>query len=92
MSIIKQTIYQSRKNKEKELEIKLYNLKNLLVDFEACDYFGVYKSDDCDDEFLVYEEWKSEEDYVASQDSEAYKSFQKTYDELVLKKHNLPVF
>jgi quinol monooxygenase YgiN len=92
LSIIKQTIYQSRKNKEKELEKKLYNLKNLLVDFDACNCFAVCKSDDCDDEFLVYEEWKSEETYTASQNSEAYLTFQKTYDELVLKKHNLPVF
>ncbi|WP_428025300.1 antibiotic biosynthesis monooxygenase family protein [Arcobacter sp.] len=91
MSIIKQTIYLARKTKEKDLEKKLYNLKSTLLDIKGCVYFEIYKSDDCDDEFLVYEEWDSEEFYTNSLSSESYKTFQKSYDELVLKKHNLPV-
>jgi len=92
LSIIKQTIYLARKNREKDLEKKLYSLKNLLLDLEDCICFEVYKSDDCDDEFLVYEEWSSEDSLKTSQVNVAYESFQKTYDELILKRHNLPTF
>jgi quinol monooxygenase YgiN len=91
LSIIKQTIYLARKTKEKDLEKKLYNLKNSLLDMKGCIYFEVYKSDDCDDEFLIYEEWDSEELYTSSLSSEAYVSFEKYCDTLVLKKHNLPI-
>ncbi|WP_419764384.1 MAG: antibiotic biosynthesis monooxygenase family protein [Arcobacter sp.] len=91
MSIIKQTIYLARKTKEKDLEKKLYTLKNLLLDMKGCIYFEVYKSDDCDDEFLIYEEWDSEELYTSSLSSEAHITFQKYCDSLVLKKHKLPV-
>lgn len=91
MSIIKQTIYLARKTKEQDLEKKLYNLKNLLLDMKGCIYFEVYKSDDSDDEFLVYEEWECEEFHSSSLSSEAYITFQKSYDTLVLKRHNLPI-
>ena len=91
MSIIKQTIYLARKTKENDLEKNLYNLKNSILNLDGCLYFEVYKSDDCDNEFLVYEEWESEENFTNSCSNEAYNSFHKIYDELVLKKHNLPV-
>lgn len=91
MSIIKQTIYLARKTKEKDLEKKLYNLKNLLLDMKGCIYFEVYKSDDCNDEFLIYEEWDSDELYTSALSCEGYVTFQKSYDKLVLKRHNLPV-
>lgn len=91
MNFRKQVIYIARRTKELHLEVELFNLQKLSLKDEFCEYFEVYKSDDCKEEFLVYEEWKSEDSYKESLKKKPYLSFMTKYDELVLKKESLPI-
>lgn len=91
MELKKQIIYIARKSKELYLEVELFNLQKASLKNRACLYFEVYKSDDCKEEFLVYEEWESEESYKENEKTKAYLEFIKKYDELILKKENLPI-
>ena len=90
MSFIKQTIFIARKGKELHLEVELFNLQSKVLKQSGSLYFEVYKSDDCNDEFLVYEEWNFEDDYKKYLESPLNLEFQKTSIEFVLKKENLP--
>lgn len=91
MNFRRQIIYIARKSKELHLEVELFNLQKLSLKDTFCEYFEVYKSDDCKEEFLVYEEWQSEESYKESLKKVPYLNFMKKYDELVLKKESLPI-
>ena len=91
MNFRKQIIYIARKSKELHLEVELFNLQKLSLKQISCLYFEVYKSDDCKEEFLVYEEWENEESYKENLKSKAFLNFMKKYDELVLKKESLPI-
>lgn len=91
MSLKKQVILISRKSKELYLEVELFNLQKSSLKQNGCIYFEVYKSDDCKEEFLVYEEWENEESFKDNLNTKEYLEFLKKYDELVLKKENLPI-
>ena len=71
MNFRKQIIYIARKSKELYLEVELFNLQKLSLKQKPCLYFEVYKSDDCKEEFLVYEEWESEESYKENEKTKA---------------------
>jgi len=90
MSYTKQTIFLSRKGKELHLEVELFNLQKLVLKEDACLHFEVYKSDECNNEFLVYEQWNSEDDYKKVILKKYYTEFEKKSIESVLKKENLP--
>lgn len=87
MSITKQRLFIARNSKSTELEKLLSILKDYVSKEVGCKYFEIYRSDDDENEFLVYEEWSSQEAFNAYQEQGYFKTFKAQSVQSVLKEH-----
>ena len=85
MNITKQTLFISRKAKAKELESLLSTLSQLTQNNQECVLSSVYQCNDEVNEFLLYEQWTSENSFINFRKSDIYKDFQRKSELLVLK-------
>ncbi len=92
MSIVKQTVYIANQSKQNDLKKLLFTHLLNIKKFTGCINYEVYEADDNELEFLVYEEWSSDEtiaNYKKSQDNENFNNLKK---KLVKKEEILPIF
>ncbi len=92
MSIVKQTVYIANQSKQNDLKKLLFTHLLNIKKFNGCLNYEVYEADDDELEFLVYEEWASEEVITTYKQSQQYENFSSLKKPLVRREELLPNF
>ena len=92
MNIVRQTLFIAKKSRTLHLEVVLSNLQTAILKNNECIYFEIYKSDDCEEEFLVYEEWNNSDSMDIFYNGKNYSPFEKDLKIELYKKEILPTF
>ncbi len=92
MSIVKQTVYIANQSKQNDLKKLLFTHLLNIKKFNGCLNYEVYEADDDELEFLVYEEWASEEAITTYKQSQQYENFSSLKKPLVRREELLPNF
>ncbi|RXI47482.1 hypothetical protein CRU99_02305 [Malaciobacter mytili] len=92
MSIVKQTVYIANQSKQNDLKKLLFTHLLNIKKFNGCLNYEVYEADDDELEFLVYEEWASEEAIANYKQSQEYEKFMALKKVLVRREEILPSF
>lgn len=92
MSVIKQTVYIANQLKQNDLKKLLFTHLLNIKKFNGCINYEVYEADEDELEFLVYEEWASEEAITTYKQSQEYEKFISLKKPLVRREELLPNF
>lgn len=76
MNVTKQIVYISKNKNANELEKLLTLLSQLNQNNPECVHSSIYGCDDESNEFLLYEQWKSEKSFELFRRSNLYKDFE----------------